>query len=374
MMKKYLLLWVTVLLALLIPLSGCQSVTDALDQHFSEPPHNEEDDPSLNVELPDRTGRTYTVLLTTQLESADTLTTVSLLTFRTAEESVHWLSLPTTLYVRSAGNHLEGSFKRAYQNELTSESGTTVSATAAGVASIRSLLETGFSIPIDYSINLDGEQFGQLIGTLNNIPLQLYQETGGLSAGEHTLTAESAKRFLLYDGYKDPVEGQYEARRCFAAALKRQVSKIIGNDNLSLYSMELRGEMTTDIPNKGGEDIFFLRRFMKAKDENFCITHISTQNIYYSGIQCRVLVKSNALRQLNEQMMIYEDELTAAQFDPSGVFADFSNQLMQTAYTSSSELPRLYTVTELLTAPEKEPTTEPESGPLTEPEAEPSEG
>lgn len=348
MMKRSVPALIAGLLAFLLTLTGCARVTEELDQRFPQESAVEGDDTVVEDPLPDRVGRTYTVLLTTQLKDAETLTGVSLLTFRTAEGSVHWLELPAELFVHASGNSLQGHYANAYRLEMAKESGTTVSALDAGIAALRKLLSTGFNIPIDYSVNLDADQFADLMKSVGNVPITLSEGLGGLAAGDHTLTASAAVDFLTYNRYPDPAAGQLNAHIQFAAAFWQQARTVITAENLSLYSMELRSQMTTDIPNTGGEDMFFLRRFLRAGVEAFTITHATTQSVYYSGTQCRVLVKENALRQLNEQMLVYEDELTDAQFDPSGVFVDFSNDLVETVYTTATPLPTLYTMAELL--------------------------
>lgn len=364
MMRKYLSSAVAFLLAALLLLTGCDAVTKELDQRFPEASVTEKVD-LLETALPDRTGRTYVILLTTQVESADTLSGISLLTFQTVDEAVHWLELPADLYVRTADRTLGDSFRNAYLGELAKESGTTVSATAAGIDALRSLLSTGFCVPIDYSVNFDPEQFADFLRTIENVPITLPEDLGGLQAGDHTLTPAKAAEFLTYDDYTDPTEGQFEARKRFAAALWQQVCKVITTDNLSLYSMELRGQMSTDIPNAGGEDMFFLRRFIRAKGDAFHVTHISTQSVVANGKQYRVLIKDNALRQLNRQMLVYQEEIAAEQFDPSAVFVDHSNQVMKAVYLSSTVLPPLYSMNELLGIVPETPETE--EAPATEP-------
>ena len=127
-------------------------------------------------------------------------------------------------------------------------------------------------------------------------------------------------------------------------------------ENLSLFSMEARGMMTTDIPNTGGEDIFFLRKFLRTEPADFAITYLTAQKIYFNGKQTLVMLKENARRQLNEQMLVYEEALSDPQFDPSGVFVDHANQMVAAVYTSSAPLPTLHTMAVLLgLEPELEP-------------------
>lgn len=348
MMKKSFSAIIAGLLAILFLFTGCARVIDELDQRFPEESAVEKVDPVVEDTLPDRVGRTYTVLLTTQLEAAETLTGVSLLTFHTAEGSVHWLELPVSLFIHASGSSLQGHYGNAYRAELMKESGTSVSAMKAGVDALRKLLSTGFNIPVDYSVNLDAEQFADLVQTIGNIPMTLSMDMGGLAVGTHTLTANAATAFLAYTKYEDPVNDKLSAHLQFASAFWQQARTVITAENLSLYSMEIRGMMTTDIPNTGGEDMFFLRKFLRAEPNAFALTHVTTKSVYYSGTQCHVLVKNNALQQLNEQMLVYEDALSTEQFDPSGVFVDFANQMVATVYTTSTPLPTLHTMAKLL--------------------------
>jgi anionic cell wall polymer biosynthesis LytR-Cps2A-Psr (LCP) family protein len=228
------------------------------------------------------------------------------------------------------------------------EGGTSVSATQAGVNALRTLLTTGFNIPIDYSVNLSEEQLSDLIQEINNVPITLPKAMGGFAAGHHTLTAQTAMDFLTYTQYDDPVNDKLLAHMQFASAFWQQARTVITAENLSLYSMEIRGMMTTDIPNTGGEDMFFLRRFLRAEPDAFRLTHVTTKSVYYSGAQCHVLIKNNALEQLNQQMLVYKEPLTTEQFDPSGVFVDYANQMVATVYTTSTPLPTLHTMAKLL--------------------------
>ncbi|MBQ7325111.1 MAG: hypothetical protein IJW98_05165 [Clostridia bacterium] len=357
-MRKHISAMLAALLMLLclLPLVGCARIEDELDQRFPEPTVEEETPVEVEDEFPARTKRTYTVLLTTQLKNADQLTGIALLTLDTAEGKIHWLEIPTDLFIHAVGDNLQGHYGNAYRVEQVKEGSTSLTAMQAGVNALRNLLSTGFQIPIDYSVNLDAEQLSDLIKTIGNIPLTLPESMGGLGAGNHTLGATGAIDFLTYTRYADPVEGQINAHIRFAAAMWQQMRTKVTAENLSLFSMEVRGMMTTDIPNTGGEDIFFLRKFLRTEPADFAITYLTAQKIYFNGKQTLVMLKENARRQLNEQMLVYEEALSDPQFDPSGVFVDHANQMVAAVYTSSAPLPTLHTMAVLLgLEPEPEP-------------------
>ena len=336
------------LLLLALALTGCAQIRAELDQRFPEATTTEKAEPTVENPLPERVRRTYTVLLTTQLEEGEQLSGLSLLTFDTEHNRIHWLEFPVDLFIHAAGNDLKGHYANAYRAELIKEGGSERSALRAGVDALRKLISTGFNLPIDYFINLDDRQFTDLVKTIGNIPMTLPKTMGGLADGKHTLTAKSAISFLTYSRYTNPVNEKMEAHIQFASAFWQQARTFITAENLSLISMEIRGMMTTDIPNTSGEDMFFLRRFLNAAPDDFALTYITTRSVYSGGGQIHVLVKDNALCQLNEQMQVYEEALTEEQFDPRGVFVDLANQLVSTIYHTSVPLPPLSTMTELL--------------------------
>ena len=161
------------------------------------------------------------------------------------------------------------------------------------------------------------------------------------------MNGKDACNFLTYKGYSDSSAEKTEVRRIFAAALWKRASQVINADNLTLYVAQLRGRMTTNIPLNGGEDIFFWRRFLQVDPTAMTITQISAQGIYYDGTSCQVINRANTLRQLNEQMGIYQDPLVDEQFDPEALFADYTNPLVRTVYLSSLPFPKVYTMAEM---------------------------
>lgn len=350
MKNQSILSWIAAVLAMLMLLpmaAGCARVTEKLDEVFPEESEAVTTELPEDAKLPQRERRTYVVLLALRAASFDSITTLSLLTFDTEDKSVHWLQLPANLFVHVAETTVAQVFASTYRTEIAKEGVTEMEATDIGMNAIRTLLSRGFNIPIDYYVSFDPDQLASFVGTLQGIPIVLDTPMGGLGAGKATLDAKDLRSFLGYDRYSDPATESMNARRVLAAALWRQAGKVITPESLSLYVAQLRGQFATDIPYSGGEDVFFWRRFLQAAPEAFSITAISAQSIYYNNTACQVMNKANVLRQLNEQMQVYEDSLTNEQFDPDCVFADFSNAVVRTVYTAVAELPQLYTMQEL---------------------------
>lgn len=348
MMRKMLRVWLSLFLIGTM-LAGCAQVTEQLDAVFPENSEQTEatEDPDL-IPMPERERLTYTVLLSLRAQSAEQITTLSLLTFDTQQKSVHWLMIPANLFVHVEKTTLSGVFATTYGAEIAKEGVSDQEATYVAMAELEMLLETGFRIPIDYFVSLDPEQFADFVNkTLEGIPLTLSDALGGIGAGNAKLNGKDACNFLNYKGYSDSSAEKMDVRRIFAAALWKRAAEVITNDNLTLYVAQLRGKMTTNIPLNGGEDIFFWRRFLQADPTAMAITQVSAQGIYYNSTSCQVLNRANTFRQLNEQMGIYQEALLEEQFDPEALFADYTNPLVRTVYLSTLPLPKLYTMAEL---------------------------
>lgn len=340
MMKKTLLVCLSLLLIVAV-LSGCAQVTQKLDEWF---PENTEvtsvtADPNF-IPMPDRTGRVYTVLLATRAESAESLTTLSLLTFDTAGKSVHWLQIPANLFVHVDATTLAGAFNAAYREELAKEGNSHGEATLAAMKELKRLLSMGLNLPIDYYVSFDPDQLASVVTTLQGIPVNLPSPMGGFNAGEFTMQAKDVRKFLTSYSTQD----QVEARRVFSTALWTRAAEVITSDNLTLYASQLRLQLTTDIPVNKGEDIFFWRHFLQNAPEQMKITHLSTQSVYYNNTACQVLNRANTLRQLNEQTGVYEKALADGLFDTSLLFTDENNALVRTVYHASAPMPELYTM------------------------------
>lgn len=350
MKKRSILSRIALLLAMLMLLpavSGCAQVTQKLDQMFPEESEAVTTEDPATANMPERERRTYVVLVALRASSFESITTLSLLTFHTEDKSVHWLQLPANLFVNVSGNTVDGTFSAVYQEEIRKEGVSELKATTAAMQSICDLLEKGFNIPIDYYVSFDPDQLASFIGTLQGVPITLDKPLGGVGVGEATLNAKSVRDYLVHTAQSGSAEEGREARRVFAAALWRQASGVITPENLTLYVAQLRSQLTTNIPYAGGEDIFFWRRFLQASPEAFSITNLSAQSIYYNNTPCQVLNKSNTVRQLNEQMRVYQDALTAEQFDAQSLFVDAANPMIHTVYTSTSPFPELFTMQEL---------------------------
>lgn len=345
-MKKTLLVCLSLLLIAAV-LSGCAEVTKKLDQIF---PENSEvttvtDDPDA-IPMPERTGRVYTVLVATRAETDLSMTTLSLLTFDTAVKSVHWLQMPTNLFVHTADTTLDGVFSSTYRNQLATPGNSEAESTHVAMQAVRDLLSKGMNIPIDYYVSFDPDQLASLVTTLQGIPVALNTPTGGFGEGEIKMEAKDVRRFLSYNGYAEATQEKLEARRIFSTALWKRAVEIITPENLTLYASQLRLQMITDIPVNGGEDIFFWRRFLQADPAAVEITRLSTQSIYYNNVSCQVLNRINTLRQLNEQMGVYGEALADALFDAERIFVDDNNALIRTVYQANSPLPEVYTMAE----------------------------
>lgn len=349
-MKKQFIRSVALLLiaVMMIGMVGCAAITEGLDGIFKEettaPDQGEQESPE--IEMPARAKETYTILIMTEAVENDQLDHVMLLTFNTAAPSISILQLPTDLYLHINELSVEGLFKNRYVASIAK--GLTENEAAAEASeAVVNVLSSGFQTPIDFYINLSAEQIAGMVNTLGGVRMTVPFSMGSLSAGAQTLDGNQALEFLAYERYSDMPQTYLDARKLLTTAIYNQARETVETEMLSLFVMELRAAMTTNIPFEGGEDIFFVRKWLQTAPEAFKITNLSTQVVYVSSTACRVLLKGNTLEQMNA-LAIYEEELTAEQFDPRYVFVDYSSEVEKAVYDSSAPLPTTYTAKQIL--------------------------
>lgn len=334
--------------ALLLGCMGCAAVTDQLDTIFKETAETTDRDLQTEpeIEMPAKVKETYTFLITTEAVEASQLDHVMLVSFNTTAPSISILQLPTDLYLHVTEQSAEGLFKKRYEDSVADGLTEKEAATIASEA-LLDVLSTGFNTPIDYYINFSASQLAGLVNTLGGVELTVPFTMGSLSIGKQTLNGSQVLEYLAYDAYSSMPQSYMDARKLLTAAVFDQARETVESEMLSLFVMELRTTMTTNIPSEGGEDIFFVRKWLQTDLEAFKISNLSTQIVYITSSSSRVLLESNTLKQMNELMKIYEEELTAEQFDPRYVFVDYSSDVAKAVYNSAASLPATYTAKQL---------------------------
>lgn len=328
---------------------GCAAITEGLDSIFkteTQPP--DDDDQGLTeLTLPPRVKETYTFLIMSEAAEASVLDHVMLISFNTAAPSIAALQIPTDLYLRMAEQSLEGLFQKRYESAV--EEGLTVKeAVASASEAVMSVLSSGFNSTIDYYVNFSSAQLSGLVNTLGGVELTVPFTMGGLTAGKKTLNGNQVIEYLSFDDYSNMPQTHMDARKNFVAALHERARTTVDSEILSLFVMDLRTQMTTNIPSDSGEDIFFVRKWLQTAPEDFKIANIATQQVLIGSTPCRFMYESNALVQMNELLAIYEEDMTAELFDPQHVFIDYSSDVAKAVYDGATSRQPIYTVKQLL--------------------------
>lgn len=334
---------------MMITMVGCAAITEGLDGIFKEETAAVDDtlQQEPEIEMPTRTKENYTILILTEAVEKAKLDNAMLVSFNTAKPSISILQLPTDLYLHISELSMEGLFKQRYDDSV-SDGHSDKEAAADAAEAVVDVLSSGFYTPIDYYINFSSAQLAELVNVLGGVKLNLPFAIGSLAMGTQMLSGSQALEFLAFDGYSEMPDTYMDARKLLTAAIFEQARETVEADMLSLFVMELRAAMTTDIPSSGGEDIFFVRKWLQTEPAEVKIASASTQAVYISSASCRVLLKSNTLTQMNELLGLYEEELTPEQFDPRHVFVDNSSDVSRAVYNSSASLPTTYTARQLL--------------------------
>lgn len=351
MMNKLLIRSIALLLiaVMMLGMVGCAAVTQQLDSIFRKETTAPQDDIQAEpeIEMPARAKETYTILLLTEAVENGRLDNLMLISFNTATPELSILQLPTDLYLHIAEFSAEGLFKQRYEASIA-DGHTEKDSVATAAEAVVEVLSSGFNTPIDYYINFTGAQLSALVNTLGGIKMAVPFTMGSLSTGTQTLSGSQVLEFLAYEQYSDMPQTYMDARKLLTAAISSRVRDAVETEMLSLFVLELRSEMVTNIPSEGGEDIFFVRKWLQTAPTAFRIANISTQLVYINSTACRVLIEGNTLTQMNELLGLYDGELNDEQFDPKYVFVDYSSDVAKAVYNSSAVLPSSYTARQLL--------------------------
>lgn len=315
-----------------LPIGGSQT-TDTVDPGELDPDQGIE---ALNL---NRRPNQITLLLAIEGNQAGTLSSIDLISLDDSGDSpaIHVLQIPADTYVRSGGT-LSGYFSNSYLTSV-SDGHNDEAATESALTTLRNLLQNCLMVTIDYTVHMTREGLGKVIDTVGGVTLELAYPISvnghGLNAGKQTVNGSDAAAMLSYTGFSESfMENLNMSKHLFTAvvaSLKANIDKSI----LALCVMEMKEQMTTDIPSTGGSDVFLIRRLMETSFENLSFTLLSTKSVALVSGECRVLCKAGVLEQINSFINLYKEPLTDENFDPNSFFSG-DDSIVKTIYSGTA--------------------------------------
>ncbi len=298
----------------------------------------------------ERKNGVYTILLLNEQRTIGNLASVFLCSVDTAgNNGVSFLQIPVKTYVHNAYSSIAGVFSGAYSSSIA-QGNTADRARESAILAVKSVIESHFCVYVDYYICANPEQLGVLtekIGGIDiNVPYSMLLNNGAtLAPGKQSLEGGNMAAFLSYSGFSDSV--LMNAYKTVIAAIYSKAKTQVTNDTVSLFVLEIRNCIVTDIPSNGGEDIFFTRRLLETDSSRVRFTQVASQSCAVPAGLVEVIRKSEAIKVINEYLGVYTDELTTDMFDPQKMFTDDTNQLVAIIYKSSGGAPQIYTAQDI---------------------------
>lgn len=314
-------------------------VTD--DPSETGDPNNTKNDVPVSIA---RKSGVYTILILNEGAVEGELASVFICSIDTASDNgVNFLQIPAKTYVSNAYGTISGIYSGNYSSAVA-EGNTADRSRERAILAVKSVIESHFCVYVNYYLWANPAMVGVLadkIGGIDiNVPFSMMLGGENILPGEQSLAGNTLASFLTYSGFSDAV--RMNVYKTVISSIYQKAKSQVGNDTVSLFVLEIRSSVMTDIPSSGGEDIFFTRKLLGTDGDNVKFTQVYTQICAVSaGVpSAEVIRKSSAIKLINEFLCVYEKELKEDMFDPEKKFTDNVNPLVSIIYTGNgSELP-----------------------------------
>ncbi len=315
--------------------SGTQTTTAKTDNSSNNTP----------VSIAKKSG-VYTILFLNEGGTEGSLSSLFICSIDTAEDyGVSFLQIPIKTYVNNAYTTIAGVYSGNYNSSL-SDGNTADRARESAILAVKSIIESHFCVYVDYYLWSNPSRLGVLcekIGGVDiNVPYSMLLSNGEtLMPGVQSLSGGTMAAFLSYSGFSDAV--LMNVYKVLISTIYTKIKAEVTNDRVSLFVIEVRNCVVTDIPSSGGEDIFFTRKLISTESDGVKFTQASTQSCAVSSGVVEVIRRSSAVKLINDFLHVYAVEFTADMFDPDKMFTDDNNQLVSIIYTGSGSDAPVYT-------------------------------
>lgn len=329
----------------LLLFTGCGDFFTDYSAETTSPPGAEANDPISRLNLTRRPNQ-ITILIAVEGTFGGSLSSLSLLCIDdSGDPTISVLQIPVTTYTRSGGT-LGGYYESAY-SRAASDGSNFSNSVASAMGSLKSFLQNTLLVQIDYTVHITGSQFAAIVDTVGGVRLDLPRvlqlDGHNVQAGRQVLTGAEAADLRSYGGFSDSYYNNLVLGKHLITSIIGSLKSNIDKSILSLCTMDLRSNMTTDIPTAGGSDVFIVRRLIETSFSSISFSVIAGE--YSSGVY--VLCKETAVNQINEYVNLYTEPLTVENFDADSDYCDPTDSFMSTIYQSNSATPIIYTAEEI---------------------------
>lgn len=338
------------LLCLLFPFTSCSELKDFLeegskvdgtDSSSSQGNNNGDDTVSFK-----KKGGVHTVLFVCEGARNGSLSSVSVCSFDTVEnKAVNFVQIPLKTYTNNDTVTISGAYTAAYSKAIEDRD-TVERAREKGISALRSIIENDLCIYIDYYVFTDPAGVASIVDKLGSVEMNFpyaiqLSATETVSPGKQRVSGQRVELLLGHASFNE--KAVMNLHKMIISAIYAKAKAGVSNEMLSLFVLEIRNSVKTDIPSKNGEDIFFVRQFISADSAKLCFTQFATQSCAVSAGLVEVMHKGGALKIVNEYLNLYAEELKAEDFDKNGLFNDSTNKAVSVIYGANGNPAPVYT-------------------------------
>ena len=350
-MKRIIINILSLSLCALMLLSMCScAVLDKLKGNIEEKPEDETTKEQDNVVVPTvkypRNNMKYTFLTVVEGFEEGAPAQISYAVFDTKANTLSSMQIPVNTFINGANKTLGDDFKARYTSK--SSEGRDVAVKYA-VESLMAKLKDDLMLVCDYYIYFDKTSMSDLANNLEGVEVQVPFEmrfTDGtlIRSGKTELKNDQLWKVMSYNSYAFGSELN-AAKMLFASTFYR-MREAVTPELISLFIMNVRSNLYTNIPKTNGVDVFFFRKLISLDVESYKFSSADTQYVVEGNSQIAVICKDALLKKINSFLAIYENEIEIADFDQGLAFCDTSSMIISGAYNSIAAISTEYTASE----------------------------
>ncbi len=359
-MKKIISLML--IFAMLFSFAGCAK----LEEFFGSDKKTDDDniigDSSiLTDELSSRIPGVYNFLVVREESTAGDAGAFMLAQINFSEKALSLFHIPENLFVVSENANSLGEIYEKEYKRVSSLGLTLNECELSGAKAVSTCITEIFCLPVDYHIVLNRAAVATCVDILGgieiNIPFTFTTSSGHTyTEGVKMLDGNSVFDFVNYDFF-DSEQSKLNAASEALAYFHKKLVSVISSETISLYMVQAKPHLSTDLPAKDGCDISFLRKLISVSPENWQAANLCTAPASTSNGSYEVVRYSAAYEQIssffnlsydkiksNSDSNITEEDLV---FDRDEKLCDASQMIVNAIYKSSTAAPAAYTADQI---------------------------
>lgn len=342
---------VSLLAAMLLTLVSCSALDKIVNQNDdgqSQQTTQNNDDENIPKSKYERSDLKYSFLTVVEGFKEGVPAQISYSVFDTSAATFKTLQIPTDTFVSGANKTLGEAFKSNYD---TAASDGRKKAVEYACKALMEVFKADMLLECDYYIYFDKTSLSDLMNQIGQISVKIpfdmrFSDGTFIRQGNTSLDAENFWRVLCYDSYAQGSE-MNAAKLLWSVALK-DLRSCVSSDTISLFVMDIRANLFTNVPHTNGVDVFFVRKILALDIESISFSSADVRSIVDNGKYLSVVCKETFVEKINTYLSLYETSVDPLDFDTKLAFCDNSAAMIADAYNSSVAPTVIYTAHQVI--------------------------